>query len=158
MAIFYRPPADIDDFSRRPALDATLRQRWHDHIASGIADRAGTGLFYDDAHDPAPGVPAARAPIPWNGFPRSIWQWFNADADPAGPAKAFAAAEVLASLGSVSRPDGALVTLLERQQDEYCEWHTDRDKNNRSRITLTSPTHGIGVCSSCPSSAISSSS
>ena len=51
---------------------------------------------------------------------------------------AFAAAEVLAPLGTVSRPDGSTVTLLERQQDEYCEWHTHRDTQKRiTRITFT---------------------
>jgi hypothetical protein len=135
VSVFYRPPADIDDFARRPAHEAALRQRWHDYIGGIMARRAAEGrLFYDAANDPAPGTAAARAPIPWNGFPRSIWQWFNGDTDPAGPARAVAAAEVLATLGTVSRADGSLVSILHRQQDEYCEWHTHRDRQDPSRI------------------------
>jgi hypothetical protein len=139
MAIFYRPPADIDDFARRPALASTLRQRWHDYISSGIAGRAAAnGLFYDAEHDPNPGVAATRAPIPWNAFPRTIWQWFNADSDLTGPDKAFAAAETLNELGRVRHPNGALIPLFERQQDEYCEWHTDRNPSGGiTRIAFT---------------------
>jgi hypothetical protein len=138
VAIFYRPPADIDDFSRRPALAAALRQRWHDFIASAVAERASEGgLFYDAADDPAPGVAPARAPLPWNGFPRSIWQWFNADADPQGADRAFAAAEVLQAFATVRRPDGTLVTLFQRQQDEYCEWHADDPGGPIRRISFT---------------------
>jgi hypothetical protein len=139
MAVFYRPPADIDDFSRRPALAQRLAQNWHDYISSGIAARASeNGLFYDAEHDPDPATAAAKAPIPWNGFPRSIWQWFNADADPAGAGQAFAAAEVLADIGRVRHPNGTVVTLLQRQQDEYCEWHTDRNAaGGITRIAFT---------------------
>ena len=122
MAPFYRPPADIDDFNRRPALAAALRDNWHSFIATAISQRAtGTGLFYDAAADPTPGTAPARQPVPWNGFPRSIWQWFNADADPSGKAKAFASAETLRDLGQVPLPSGATVQIVERQQDEYCE-------------------------------------
>ena len=134
MPPFYRPPADINDFDRRPALAAALRNNWHQFIADAISERAtGGGLFYDAAADPTPGTTPARQPVPWNGFPRSIWQWFNADADPAGKAKAFASAEALRDLGQVSFPSGGSFQVSERQQDEYCEWHVDR--NNAGRIT-----------------------
>jgi hypothetical protein len=138
VAIFYRPPADIDDFGRRPALAAALRQRWHDFIAESVAARAADGgLFYDAANDPAPGTVPTRAPVPWNGFPRSIWQWFNADADPRGADLAFASAEALQELGRVRHANGSLVPLLQRQQDEYCEWHTDRTGRRITRIVFT---------------------
>ena len=134
MPPFYRPPADINDFDRRPALSAALRDNWSRFIAGVISGRAtGGGLFYDAAVDPTPGTPPARQPVPWNGFPRSIWQWFNADADPAGKAKAFAAAETLRDLGQVPLSTGVSIQLFERQQDEYCEWHVDR--NNAGGIT-----------------------
>ena len=139
MALFYRPPADIDDFGRRPALAATLRQNWHEFIAGAVSGRAASGLFYDAEFDPTPGQPPARRPIPWNGFPRSIWQWFNADADPTGKARALAAAETLRDLGRVSLPSGASIALFERQQDEYCEWHVDRNSaGGITRIAFTS--------------------
>lgn len=139
MAPFYRPPADIDDFARRPALAATLRQDWHAFISGTISERAAGGLFYDAEFDPTPAQPPARRPIPWNGFPRSIWQWFNADADPAGKARALAAAETLRDVGQVSLPSGATLALFERQQDEYCEWHADRNaEGGITRIAFTS--------------------
>ena len=140
MPAFYRPPADIDDFARRPALEAALRDNWHQFIQTSISRRAtGNGLFYDAATDPTPGTAPARQPVPWNGFPRSIWQWFNADADPAGKANAFAAAETLRDQGQVQLPSGAVVQLFERRHDEYCEWHVDRnDAGGITRISFTS--------------------
>jgi hypothetical protein len=139
MAPFYRPPADIDDYARRPALADTLRQDWHEFIAGTISERAASGLFYDAERDPTPEQPPARRPIPWNGFPRSIWQWFNADADPAGKSRALAAAETLRDVGQVSLASGDAVTLFERQQDEYCEWHVDRNAaGGITRIAFTS--------------------
>ena len=122
MPPFYRPPADINDFDRRPALNAALRDTWSRFIAGVISGRAtGGGLVYDAAVDPTPGTAPARQPVPWNGFPRSIWQWFNADADPAGKAKAFAAAETLRDLGQVPLSTGASIQLFERQQVLYFE-------------------------------------
>lgn len=139
MAVFYRPPADIDDFSRRPAHEQELRQSWHDFISKAIRDRSASGLFYDAEHDPNPATAPTRAPVPWNGFPRAIWQWFNGDADPAGRPRAFATAEVLRPRANVADPTGNLVTLFERQQDEYCEWHVERDAaGGVTRITFTS--------------------
>src|SRR5882724_12979431 len=104
MPPFYRPPADIDDFSQRPDQADELRQNWHDYIARAIADRAkGSGLFYDAANDPNPAVIPAKASIAWNAFPRSISQWFNADADPAGAGQALLAAETLKPEMTLSR-------------------------------------------------------
>ena len=138
MSAFYRPPADIDDFSRRPALADTLRQNWDTFIGSTIRD-AERGLFYDAATDPVPNVVPARQPIPWNGFPRSLWQWFNADADPAGKAQALAAVEVLREIFRVPLANGATLPVFERQQDEYCEWHVDRNAaGGIARIVFTS--------------------
>lgn len=140
----YQPPANINDFARHPATEQALRQQWHQYIKRAISglDR---NLFYDADADPAPGVPPARAPIPWNGFPRSIWEWYGADADPNGPARAFATAETAAPLEFL-RPDlvftrhsnGQRVPLQARQQDEYCEWFADRDvKGGITRISFT---------------------
>ncbi len=147
MAFVYRPPADVGDFDRRPALAAQLRAGWHEQIRSRVAERAG-GLFYDAANDPAPELPAARAPIPWNAFPRSIWQWFRAEADPAGPARALASADLPrpftwvirgGQLRMTSAPGarparrvtngalGATIRFQHRQHDEYCEWHVERN-------------------------------
>jgi hypothetical protein len=144
MPIFYLPPADLDDFGTRPTA-AAFKQKWHDYIAngdgdgfSGIAGRAsGNGLFYDAQDDTTPTGPPA--PVPWNGFPRSITQWFNADSDPNGLARALASADVLRPLGRVRRQDtGEPFLLLHRQQDEYCEWHADRSATGAiTRISFT---------------------
>src|SRR5690349_13065673 len=144
MSMFYKPPAEIGDFDLSAAHADALKQGWNDFIAGQVAGRD-AGRFYDAANDPAPATAAARLPVPWNGFPRSIAQWFNADADPAGMARALAAAETLrpfyvfvrnGSLGfgwwKPGRPAlrrvennqlGAPVVPFHRQQDEYCEWH-----------------------------------
>lgn len=112
MAIFYHPPANIDDYDRRPEeLADRLRQSWHDFIAEAISDRD-RGLFYDAATDQTPGAPSAPLPIPWNGFPRSIWQWFNADTDPDGPDRALAVAEILRPAMFFVDPDGSLGTTF----------------------------------------------
>jgi hypothetical protein len=138
MAVFYRPPADIDDYSRRPALAETLRDNWDTFIGDTIRG-AERGLFYDAANDPVPNVVPVRQPIPWNGFPRSLWQWFNADADPAGRAAALAAVEVRREIFRVPLANGATLPIFERQQDEYCEWHVDRNAGGGiTRIAFTS--------------------
>ncbi len=144
MSIFYLPPAGLDDFGTRPTA-AAFKQNWHDYIANGdgegfngIAGRASdTRLFYDAQNDTTPTGPPA--PVPWNGFPRSIAQWFNADSDPNGLARALASADVLRPLGSVRRNDTDEPFLLQhRQQDEYCEWHADRSSTGAiTRISFT---------------------
>lgn len=159
MAVFYNPPANINDYDRRPALSAALKQDWHDFIAAGVGARD-KGLFYDASNDPAPQAPANRVPISWNAFPRSIMNWFNGDSDPAGLDKALAAADVLRSVTAIITGGGVRFTSLtpqlpplrrvengtlgdqifplHRQQDEYCEWHVDRDANQRiTRISYT---------------------
>ncbi len=159
MAIFYRPPADVDDFTRSVERAEELRDNWHRFIGRQVARRDG-GLFYDAAHDPAPGVPADRVPIPWNGFPRTLSTWFNADSEPDGWERALRTSEVLRPITAVVtadgarffswRPgyaalravrDGALAEELfprHRQQDEYCEWHVERnDDGGIRRITFT---------------------
>ena len=140
----YQPPANINDYARHPATEQALRQRWHDFI-KGEVSGLDKHFFYDADADPAPGVPPARAPIPWNGFPRSIWEWYGADADPQGTARALATAEVVAPLEFLDprlrffrSSNGARVPLMARQQDEYCEWFADRDANGRvTRISFT---------------------
>jgi hypothetical protein len=138
MPAFYRPPADLNDFEMSQEHGPDLRSNWDRFIAEQMATRD-QGLFYNAANDPLPGTVAARQPIPWNGFPRSIWQWFNGDSDPAGAARALAAAETLAPFRLVRARDGQVQAFFHRQQDEYCEWHVDRDANGGiTRICFTS--------------------
>src|SRR5262245_14933343 len=159
MAIFYHPPAGINDFDRSATQAAQLKQNWHDFLNRQVEGRD-AGLFYNSANDPAPGVTAARRPISWNGFPLSIWSWFNANASATGKRRALASAETLrpfaiqirdggASFVTVTNPatrmrkvvGGALgdpLDLFHRQQDEYCEWFVDRDAAGRvTRISFT---------------------
>lgn len=140
-ALTYLPPADIADFARSTAKEAELRAAWHRYIGDAINKEAKAGhLFYDAAHDPEPQNAPAVAPIPWNGFPRTIWEWFNAETDDAMRPRALASAETLRPLGFLVRPsNGERIEVSERQQDEYCEWHVDRDQNDRiTRICFTS--------------------
>lgn len=159
MAIFYHPPAGINDFDRSAAQAAQLKQNWHDFLNDAVQARD-AGLFYNAANDPAPGVAAARQPVAWNGFPLSIWSWFNANASATGKQKALAAAETLLPFAveiqggqwafvTVTNPaqrmrklvNGALgdpLDLFHRQQDEYCEWFVDRDAGGHiTRISFT---------------------
>ncbi|HEY0142396.1 MAG TPA: hypothetical protein VGF48_15970 [Thermoanaerobaculia bacterium] len=158
MAIFYLPPAAFDgDFAASRNPDA-LRQNWDNYIGGRIADRD-ENLFYDAKHDPAPEIGVDRVPIPWNGFPRSISAWFNADSDADGLDAALKTSEILRPLTIVITPRGARtvswrpglpllravrngaaaeeIVPLHRQQDEYCEWHVDRDAKGIQRISFT---------------------
>lgn len=163
MAIFYHPPAGINDFDHSAAQAAQLKQNWHDFLNARVG-RRDRGLFYNAANDPAPGVQAARQPISWNGFPLSIASWFNANASAAGKRQALAAADTLRPVTvivrSTSEGDVQLATSLtnpalrlrkvinntlgepldafHRQQDEYCEWFVDRDAAGHiTRISFT---------------------
>ena len=154
MAVFFTPPANVGDFDESATQGEALKQHWHDYIAGRFGQLDG-GLFYDASNDPAPGTPATRKAITWNGFPQSIWRWFNADADPAGPAQALAAAETLRPFTMLITPNGLAtqkwtpaapplrrfengqlgdpVVPFHRQQDEYCEWHIDRNTDDTIR-------------------------
>jgi len=97
MATFFKPPADIDDATlsgldgdARDELRRKLRENWHEFIASRIHDRD-ENLFYDESVEPG-GEPI---PVPWDAFPLSIWNFFNADSDPAGRQRALEAADTL---------------------------------------------------------------
>lgn len=165
MAVFYLPPAGFDGDFAQSARAADLRTNWDEFIGGGIADRDEGALFYDAKSDPAPGVTADRVPIPWNGFPRSLSMFFNAATSPAGARDALRVAEILrpvtavivaSAQGDVTRfvswtpglptlravnADGTLgvpIVPMHRQQDEYCEWHVDRDaQGGIRRISFT---------------------
>jgi hypothetical protein len=164
VAVFYLPPAGFDgDFARSAKAD-DLRTNWDTFIGGSIADRDEGRLFYDAKQDPAAAIPADRVPIPWNGFPRSLSMFFNAGTSPAGAQEALRVAEILRPItaviisttqGDVTRfvswrpgfetlravtPNGTLgdpVVPMHRQQDEYCEWHVDRDTAGIRRISFT---------------------
>jgi hypothetical protein len=158
MAFTFDPPAGIDDFNRVSDVELRrqLRENWHDFINLRIANRD-ANLFYNPAADPGP--QPTPEPIPWNGFPNSIWQWFKAESDPDGEELAYMAAETLEPFFWFVQNDalertrwlpgtppmrqvvngqlGAPVQLFQRQQDEYCEWHVDREGERITRISFT---------------------
>jgi|SRR5215212_8351825 len=104
MAVFYLPPAGFDgDFAQSAKAD-DLRTNWDVFIGGSIADRDDGALFYDAKNDPAPGISADRVPIPWNGFPRSLSMFFNADTSPAGAQQALRVAEILRPITAIIIP------------------------------------------------------
>ncbi len=157
--VFYQPPARIKDHERSSRAE-DLAADWDAFIGSQMSERD-KNLFYNAATDTSPGDPSPPTPIPWNGFPRSIWQWCNADSDPDGVERALLAAETLRPFvfarrngrtqvitwregdppmfyynGTGLLPDP--VVLYDRQQDEYCEWHVDRNEQGGiTRIVYT---------------------
>jgi hypothetical protein len=140
----YLPPAGIDDFSRSDLAKA-LREGWHEEVKGFVAeaqDSRRSPLFYDQLGDDS-GVPDSDPQgIPWNGFPLRLDKWF-ADSDD-GEDMAHRAAEVVLRSSSVFglfRKDvsGEFVPLEIpfRVQDEYCEWHVERQGPGIGRISFT---------------------
>ena len=83
----FKPPANIDDFSKSNGKEDALKQAWHDRMA-GIVDRI-TNTKYDDGSPFYPrfynplNVAAGEQVIPksisWDGFPLIIENWLNLD-------------------------------------------------------------------------------
>ncbi|MCA1569841.1 MAG: hypothetical protein LC798_05865 [Chloroflexi bacterium] len=135
----YNAPANIDDFThtKDPATsaagwDAQVR-RW---LSNAGADDGGS--FYNHLD-----VGGDVVPIPWDAFPLALRTWYQAAADP--DAARQEAAETLKPWmpgGEAPRryKEGRLgepFTLLRRQQDEYCEWHTYRENGRITRVDFT---------------------
>jgi hypothetical protein len=134
-----RPPAAIDDFDRRPALhdgftrgwDAWLR-RWLDDSAASVAREDGRFRAPDPEDDAL-----IRQEIAWDAFPRAITRWYR-DQDEPDEAR-WRVSEVLRPRLYGKTASGDPVRVLERQQDEYCEWFVRRDRKGRvSRVDFTS--------------------
>lgn len=135
----YNAPANVDDFAntKDPAKsaagwDAQVR-RW---LSNAGADDGGS--FYNHL-----GVGGDVVPITWDAFPLALKTWYKEAADP--DAARHAAAETLKPwIAGDEAPrvlkDGRLgetVTLLRRQQDEYCEWRTYRQNGRITRVDFT---------------------
>lgn len=148
----YDPPASIDDFSRRPALAATLRAGWdkqiHDFIGAtkDPTDQTLTisGLFFDQLAD-ASGVPdPAPAGVPWNAFPQILTNWFATQPVPNQEHLANEWAEraiTTSTLFGYFQKDASgsyiPIPITYRRQDEYCEWSVERVGTTIQRIYLT---------------------
>lgn len=145
----YAPPADINDFSRRPKDAANLAVGWHKRVVSFIEDakagtvHTGSGLFYDQLAD-APSIPDSDPQgITWNGFPLFLTRWYaTLDPDQADEA-ANEAAETLqhkSSFGLYTKTANGkfqALSLPYRRQDEYCEWYAERENGKIKRIYFT---------------------
>ena len=84
---------------------------------------------------PPPLTPDRGKVVSWDAFPNALDVWYDKRA------KADAAAEVRVPLmvgftrkGADTQP----VTVEYRQQDEYCEWHSEYDGDRLLRVTFTS--------------------
>jgi hypothetical protein len=145
----YLPPAGIDDFSSSGSPDQ-LRQEWHQELSGILAYvrdpqsyELASPLLYDQLADQS-GVPDSQPQgIPWNGFPLRLTKWFGGQNPQEQEELANRAAEVVLRLpvfGLYRRnAAGNLVALAQpfRVQDEYCEWHVERDGQSIRRISFT---------------------
>lgn len=145
----YLPPAAIDDFSLSSNADQ-LRKDWHSNVTnvlSYVRDpesySLASPLLYDQLADES-GVPDGQPQgIPWNGFPLRLTKWFAEHNPQEQELLANRAAEVILRLpvfGLYRRnAAGSMVPLALpfRVQDEYCEWHVERDGQSIKRISFT---------------------
>lgn len=144
----FHPPGSLDDFARRSDSAADCAEAWSAIVSAWMdnaAEAYGTpevpSLFFNPLKDGTPGEPASES-IAWDAFPRFLTRWFQDD-EP--DEKRWLAAETLRPLRingrALRRVDeqGVLreeLRLFYRQQDEYCEWHVDRDDlDGEGRIT-----------------------
>ncbi len=136
----YLAPAGVDDFARAADPDA-LRDAWHEEVTGFLryvrqraTNNLASPLFYDQLADRS-GVPDGTPQgIPWNGFPLRLTKWFGAAGD-----DALRAAEVVMHKPFFGwfHEDGTSIEAPFRVQDEYCEWHVERDGNAIKRISFT---------------------
>jgi len=145
----YDPPASINDFGRRPAIEPQLRTGWDATVRDFIAQtKSGSngpasGLFFDQLADTS-GVPdPAPAGVPWNAFPQLLTNWFATQPVPNQEKLANNAAETpvtTSTLFGFFKKDGSQyvpIPVTYRRQDEYCEWHVTKSGNAIARMSFT---------------------
>ncbi|HKH49577.1 MAG TPA: hypothetical protein VKM72_33365 [Thermoanaerobaculia bacterium] len=141
----YLPPAGIDDFSRSQHAD-DLRQSWHDQVTSFLRqirdpsrNEQASPLFYDQVNDTSGVADSEPQGIPWNGFPLRLNRWFGQHPPQVRDELANRAAEVVLRLPvqGLFREDRTPLALPFRVQDEYCEWHVEREGETIRRISFT---------------------
>ena len=145
----YDPPASINDFGRRPAIEQQLRTDWDATVRGFIADtKSGSngpasGLFFDQLADTS-GVPdPAPAGVPWNAFPQLLTNWFATQPIPNQEKLANGAAETpvtTSTLFGFFKKAGSQyvpIPVTYRRQDEYCEWHVTKSGNAIARMSFT---------------------
>ncbi len=145
----YDPPASINDFGRRPAIEQQLRTGWDATVRGFIAETksgsngAVSGLFFDQLADTS-GVPdPAPAGVPWNAFPQLLTNWFATQPVANQEKLANSAAETPVTTDSLFgffKKDGSQyvpIPVTYRRQDEYCEWHVTKSGNAITRMSFT---------------------
>lgn len=146
----FHPPGFLEDFARRPGSAEDRAKGWSAIVSSWMdtmpprctGRREVPSLFFNPLKDETPDESASES-IAWDAFPRFLTRWFRDDDEP--DKKRWLAAETLRPLRingrALRRVDeqGVLreeLQLFYRQQDEYCEWHVDRDRRDgEGRIT-----------------------
>jgi hypothetical protein len=155
----FQPPANVDDLSR------ALRHGWHDQMYTWFSDAVREVELGGPGIDPA-GVGKGRSqfynpadfsehgeialPIVWSGFPRGLVVRYGRDA-------AVELADLLVQWGdqdpllsgdnpagyrdegTITGSSGTPLQYYYRPQDEYLEWHVDRDPRTQriTRVTFT---------------------
>lgn len=141
----YLPPAGIDDFSRSDAAE-DLRKGWHKRVSKVIADirnpaknSLASPLFYDHLADTSGVADSQPQGIPWNGFPKRLAAWFDQGGPQQQEEARNRAAEVLLRqpVFGLFRETGEPLEIPFRVQDEYCEWHVQRNGDKIERISFT---------------------
>lgn len=179
-------PAGLDDFDQNEgALRTKFQTLWNSksqgdgYLGYYVAAAAQLPNYIDPRDKPPPTDPV---PVPWNGFPKLISNWFGDETSDTAREQAEAAADTLATHVFWVQPNprdpaklklfkcgrhelpyfadrlGPHVTQLARsrrsllpngkvgpefleqyrQQDEYLEWHAERDANGKlESLTFT---------------------
>lgn len=142
----YSPPAKIGD------LNDTLKAQWsavvHDWFKNAIerlqSQQSPSDIRLFDLIDTPSGSSGTTAEIQWNGFPRKYKLTF-ADLD-----QRWQTVEQVKNADLTGRqaayfkqlPDGSFVrdtSILFRDQDEYCEWHSHRSPTGElNKVVFTS--------------------
>jgi hypothetical protein len=138
----FNAPGQIDDFAQSSKSNE-LAEGWNAIIDAWLT-RAKRGLFYNP-NEPGSPTGGQVAPITWDAFPLVISSWFDGEHD--AKELAYRAAETPKPLLSGGRrlrvveEDGNLgreLNLTYRQQDEYCEWFTEREDDRVTGVQFTS--------------------
>jgi hypothetical protein len=139
----FDPPAFLADFNSIPGqLEAWHRamSAWFDAVV-GIEQKTigATPQYYNAAVFDPGGVLVEQA-VTWNAFPKELLRRFGRDralqlADMLWPIENFGL-----PLANPADPGPGASGVLYRPQEEYCEWHVERDPdtNKIQRITFTS--------------------
>jgi hypothetical protein len=134
----FDPPAFVGDFGRRGEAQArAMADGWHAIVDFWIEQARSDArpLFFNSSRNPG----GDTQPVPWDAFPQVLARWFEDEDRP--DEKRWRAAEALRPLELRRIVEGELGEELpgyyHRQQDEYCEWHVDRDGDRIRRIAFT---------------------